>query len=124
MRTGCGARAGSAVTGSLGRAATTLRGPTVFVQLVVHAVDQGLPTRLDHVVRHADRSPAIVLIARLDQHAHERRGPLPPAEHTHLVVVEAHLLYLGIELAKCLAKCAVERIHRTVPLRRRVLDLA
>src|SRR6266566_133223 len=119
----CGERRGSAAGRGVRSPATPVGSPALLVELVVHAVDQGLPARLDHVVRHAHRPPALVLVARLDEHAHHRLGALAVAEHAHLVVVEAHLLDLGVELAECLAKRAVEGVDGPVPLRRRVLDL-
>src|SRR5437867_3286175 len=123
MRMACGERRGSAAGRGVRSPATPVGSPALLVELVVHAVDQGLPARLDHVVRHAHRPPALVLVARLDEHAHHRLGALAVAEHAHLVVVEAHLLDLGVELAECLAKRAVEGVDGPVPLRRRVLDL-
>src|SRR5437870_33301 len=123
MRMACGERRGSAAGRGVRSPATPVGSPALLVELVVHAVDQGLPARLDHVVRHAHRPPALVLVARLDQHAHHRLGALAVAEHAHLVVVEAHLLDLGVELAECLAKRTVEGVDRPVPLGRRVLDL-
>src|SRR5437870_7823114 len=123
MRIACGERRGSAAGRGVRSPAAPVGSPAFLVEFVVHAVDQGLPARLDHVVRHAHRPPALVLVARLDEHAHHRLGALAVAEHAHLVVVEAHLLDLGVELAECLAKRAVEGVDRPVPLRRRVLDL-
>src|SRR5213594_247149 len=123
MRMACGERRGSAAGRGVRSPATPVGSPALLVELVVHAVDQGLPARLNHVVRHAHRPPALVLVARLDEHAHHRLGALAVAEHAHLVVVEAHLLDLGVELAECLAKRTVEGVDRPVPLRRRVLDL-
>src|SRR5438132_7650306 len=123
MRMACGERRGSGAVRGVPGPAAAVASPALLVELVVHAVDQGLPARLDHVVRHAHRPPALVLVARLDEHAHHRLGALAVAEHAHLVVVEAHLLDLGVELAECLAKRAVEGVDGPVPLRRRVLDL-
>src|SRR6266446_2403846 len=104
MRMACGERRGSAAGRGVRSPAAPVGSPAFLVELVVHAVDQGLP-------------------ARLDEHAHHRLGALAVAEHAHLVFVEAHLLDLGVELAECLAKRAVEGVDRPVPLRRRVLDL-
>src|SRR5438552_3300888 len=123
MRMACGERRGSAAGRGVRSPAAAVGSPALLVELVVHAVDQGLPARLDHVVRHAHRPPALVLVARLDEHAHHGLGALAVAEHAHLVVVEAHLFDLRVELAECLAKRAVEGVDRPVPLRRRVLDL-
>src|SRR5437660_6104633 len=123
MRMACGERRGSAAGRGVRSPAAAVGSPALLVELVVHAVDQGLPARLDHVVRHAHRPPALVLVARLDEHAHHRLGPLLVAEHAHLVVVEPHVLDLGVELAEGLAQRAVEGVDRPVPLRRRVLDL-
>src|SRR5437870_902462 len=103
--------------------AAALGSPALLVELVVHAVDQGLPARLDHVVRHAHRPPALVLVARLDEDAHRGFGARVVAEHAHLVVVQAHVLDLGVELAERLAECAVEGVYGAVALRGRVLDL-
>src|SRR5216117_3015871 len=123
MRMACGERRGSAAGHGLRGPAAAVSSPALLVELVVHAVDQGLPARLDHVVRHAHRPPALVLVARLDEHAHHRLGALLVAEHAHLVVVEPDVLDLGVELAEGLAQRAVEGVDRPVPLRRRVLDL-
>src|SRR2546426_3425738 len=103
--------------------AAAVRSPALLVELVVHAVDQGLPARLDHVVRHAHRPPALVLVARLDEDAHRGFGARVVAEHAHLVVVQAHVLDLGVEFAERLAECAVEGVYGAVALRGRVLDL-
>src|SRR6266403_2048589 len=123
MRMACGERRGSTAGRGVRSAATPVGSPALLVELVVHAVDQGLPARLDHVVRHAHRPPALVLVPRLDEHAHHRLGALLVAEHAHLVVVEPDVLDLGVELAEGLAQRAVEGVDRPVPLRRRVLDL-
>src|SRR5213078_968637 len=123
MRMACGERRGSGAVRGVRGPAAAVASPALLVELVVHAVDQGLPARLDHVVRHAHRPPALVLVPRLDEHAHHRLGPLLVAEHAHLVVVEPHVLDLGVELAEGLAQRAVEGVDRPVPLRRRVLDL-
>src|SRR5262245_40858664 len=69
----------------------------VLVELVLEAVDQRLPARLDHIERHADRPPAIVSVARLDQHAHRLRATLAAGQHAHLVVEEPHLLDARVE---------------------------
>ena len=50
--------------------------------------------------------------------------PSAAAEHAHLVVVQAHVLDLGVELPERLAQRLVERVDRAVALRRRVLDRA
>src|SRR6266571_1441873 len=92
MRMACGERRCSAAGRGVRSPATPMGSPALLVELVVHAVDQGLPARLDHVVRHAHRPPAL-------------------------------LLDLGVELAECLAKRAVEGVDGPVPLRRCVLDL-
>src|SRR5947208_5867004 len=123
MRMACGERRGSGAVRGVPGPAAAVASPALLVELVVHAVDQGLPARLDHVVRHAHRPPALVLVARLDEYAHHRLGPLLVAEHAHLVVVEPDVLDLGVELAEGLAQRAVEGVDRPVPLRRRVLDL-
>src|SRR5438067_10941549 len=115
MRMACGERRGSAAGRGVRSPAAAVGSPALLVELVVHAVDQGLPARLDHVVRHAHRPPALVLVARLDEHAHHGLGALAVAEHAHLVVVEAHLFDLRVELAECLAKRAVEGVTGPFP---------
>src|SRR5438046_9518479 len=98
MRMACGERRGSGAVRGVRGPAAAVASPALLVELVVHAVDHGLPARLDPVVRHAPRPPALVLAPRLDEYAHHRLGPLLVAEHAHLVVVEPDVLDLGVEL--------------------------
>src|SRR5688572_13563042 len=50
--------------------------PRVLIELVVNAVDQSLPTRLDYVVRDANSAPTGFAVARLDQNSHRSCGSL------------------------------------------------
>src|SRR5579862_2967610 len=64
----------------------------VLVELVLEAIHQRLPARLDDVERYANRTPALLAVARFDQHANRRRTPRAAAEHAHLVVEQTNVL--------------------------------
>src|SRR5687767_13407082 len=72
----------------------------ILVKLVIDAVDQRLPTRLDHVVRYADRAPAFLAVARFDQNAHHRAGAFAGGQYADFVVEQLHLLERGIEFGQ------------------------
>src|SRR6185503_20717282 len=97
-------------------AATAALASTVLVELEFHAVDQGLPARLDDVRRHADRPPVLVLVARFYEHADQACRPVGTAEDTDLVVVQPDLGHLGIELLHRLPERLVEGVDGAVPL--------
>src|SRR5262245_7586953 len=104
-------------------ATTAALASALLVELELQAVDQGLPARLDDVRRDTDGAPVLVLVARLDQHPDQASRALGAAEDADLVVVEADLGDLRVELADRLPQRLVEGVHRAVALRRRVLDL-
>src|SRR5437762_12869203 len=118
MRMACGERRGSGAVRGVRGPAAAVTSPALLVELVVHAVDQGLPARLALVVRHAHRPPALVLVARLDAHAPPRLGALLVAEHAPLVAVEPPVLDLRVDLAQGLAQRAADGVDRPVPPRR------
>src|SRR3989442_11679564 len=95
-------------------------GLLVLIQLILDAIDQGLPTRFDDVRRHAHCSPPVMLIPGLNQYPHRGSGPRVAPQDPNLIVEQFHLLQLGIELGERFAQGTVERVDRTVPLSCRV----
>src|SRR2546425_9194015 len=96
----------------------------VLIQLVLDAIDQGLPTRFDDVRRHAHCSPPVMLTPGLNQYPHRGSGPRVAPQDPNLIVEQFHLLQLGIELGERFAQGTVERVDWTVPLSCRVLHCA
>src|ERR1700682_1744581 len=65
--------------------------PLVAAELVLDGVHEGLPGGFDDIVRHADRAPGLVAVARSDEHARLDRRALRLVEDPDLVVEQAHL---------------------------------
>src|SRR5882724_12704746 len=82
----------------------------VAAKLVLDGVHEGLPGSLDDIVGHPYRAPCLVTVARGDEHAGLGRGALALVEDADLVVEEAHLAQVGVEVLEGLAERMVERI--------------
>src|SRR5262245_4163663 len=68
------------------------------VEPILHAVGEGLPGRLDHVLRDADRAPTAVVVRRLDEDADLRRRALLDVDDADFEVGEADVAQLGVEV--------------------------
>ena len=87
-------------------------------------VDQGVPARLDDVLRDADRAPRVDAVAGVEQHAGDRSGALPLVEDPDLVVDELDVPEVRVDVADRRPERAVECVHRAVALGRAQVALA
>ena len=93
------------------------------MELVLDAVDQGLPGGVDDVLRDADRAPEAILVAGLDDDADPGRRTGLGVDHADLVVDQAHVPQGRVEPLQALAQGRVQGIDRAVAFADHVLDL-
>src|SRR3954452_17775688 len=110
------ARQGSRSAGrrSGGAAACVIAAPRQHAGL--ERVDERVPARLDHVLRHADRAPGVDAVGRVEQHARHGAGALLLVEDAHLEVDELDVAQVRVALADRASQGGVERVHGAVPL--------
>src|SRR5713101_7293723 len=96
----------------------------VAAELVLDGIDERLPGSFDDVVGHPDGAPRLVPVAGRDEHAGLGCRPLRLVEDAHLVVQQAHLAEVRVELLEGLAERVVERVDRPVAGGGRVLGHA
>src|SRR5438093_3457743 len=100
---------------------STLALALVATELVLDGVHEGLPGGLDDIVGHPHRAPRLVAIAGGDEHAGLGRRALALVENADLVVEEAHLAQVRVEVLEGLAEGMVESIDGAVAGGRGVL---
>ena len=86
----------------------------IFIQLVFHAIDQGEPTRLDHIFTDTDGTPNVGMIATLDDDSHASRSPFGRINHPHFVIDQLHFGEVRVRDRQGFSQGVVERIHRSV----------
>src|SRR3989338_1401737 len=63
---------------------------SVFQQLILHAVYQGLPAGLNDISRNPDGAPGVILILGLNEHPYPGGGAGLFIQHPHLKVRQMH----------------------------------
>src|SRR5512133_1869538 len=77
-------------------------------------IDQGFPTGFDYVLTDAHGAPTAAMGAPLDQHADVGGGAFVGVEDADLVIGQAHVGDLRIELGEAVAQADVERVEGAV----------
>ena len=91
---------------------------------MLDGVDERYPARVDNVLRHADRCPDILAVGRSYKNADARRRSIFRLHDANLVVDEPQFSKARVEHLECFTQSAVERIDRTVAVRRSYSDSA